>query len=240
MEVLAEGALALGLPLTAGQLGQFEAYYRALAAAKAGLTAVTDYEGVQRRHFLESLALAAALYQVGALERGRGDSLLDLGSGAGFPGLPVKILDPSLRVTLLEATGRKAQFLGRLAQELGLAEVVVLAARAEEAAQRADQREAYDVVTARAVAPLPALVELALPFLRLGGYLAAAKGSRAEAEVRSALRALELCGGRLVGVRGLSVPGAAVSPTLVLIRKEAPTPPQYPRRPGIPAKRPLR
>ncbi|MFQ5880607.1 MAG: 16S rRNA (guanine(527)-N(7))-methyltransferase RsmG [Dehalococcoidia bacterium] len=240
MELLAEGARSLGLALSPAQLEQFEAYYRALAVAKVDLTAVTDYQGVQRRYFLESLALLTALYDAGALGKGRGQRLMDLGAGAGLPGLPVKIADPSLRLVLLEATGKKAEFLRQVVEELGLMDVAVVSARAEVAAHEPDHRQAYDVVAARAVAGLPVLVELALPFLRLGGHLAAPKGSRASQEVQAAARALQACGGQVVTVRRLTVPAAVIPPTLVLVRKVAPTPPQYPRRPGIPAKRPLR
>ena len=238
MKTLAKGAELLKLPLTATQLRQFDIYCQELMAHadRAGLTAVSDAEGIQRRHFLESLALLVALERRGA----RGESVIDIGSGAGFPGLPIKIVRPTCRLTLLESTAKKAEFLGYLVQRLGLEDVLVLAARAEEVAHDPAHREGYDLALARALAPLPVLTELALPFLRLGGWLASPKGSGAPKEVEAAAGALALCGGRLEGLQRLEVPQAKVAPTLVLVRKVAPTPPRFPRRAGIPAKRPLR
>ena len=241
LSILVHGARQLGVELDARQLDLFERYYRLLksASTRISLTSVTGYEAVQQRHFLESLALLAALRQVDLLVPGRRERVLDLGAGAGLPGLPLKIAAPDLRLTLLEATARKAAFLRQAADELALEQVEVLTGRAEEVARQADRREGYDLVVARAVAPLPALLELALPFLRIGGVLAAPKGSGARQEVTRAERALGLLGGELLSVAPLAVPGAQRRPWLVLVRKVAPTPEAYPRRPGIPGKRPL-
>lgn len=238
MELLAKGASTLGIALSKEQLQQFETYYSALSRANVNVTSVRDYEGVQQRHFLESLAVLAALRQRGLIPEDARRSLLDVGSGGGFPGLPMKIAAPELRLTLLEATTRKAAFLSSTIAELRLADAAVICERAETAAHDPSQRESYEVVTARAVAALPALVELTLPFLKIGGYLAAMKGSEAESEVALAGRALELCGGRVVETVALRGRGAPV-PTLVLVEKVASTPDAYPRRPGIPTKRPL-
>ncbi|HKZ50758.1 MAG TPA: 16S rRNA (guanine(527)-N(7))-methyltransferase RsmG, partial [Dehalococcoidia bacterium] len=165
---------------------------------------------------------------------------IDIGSGAGFPGLPMKIVRPALRLTLLESARKRADFLSNLVERLGLTEVAVVAARAETLARDPAHRESYDLALARALAPLPVLVELALPFLRLGGWLASPKGSGAAQEVEEAAGALVLCGGRVEGMERLAVPETPSPPTLVLVRKVAPTPERFPRRPGIPAKRPLR
>jgi 16S rRNA (guanine527-N7)-methyltransferase len=238
MDALVQGAEQLGLPLTDAQLERFQAYRQELIAnvGRAGLTAVTDPEGIERRHFLESLALLAALERRNALGR----RAVDIGSGAGFPGLPIKIVRLDLRLTLVESTKKKAGFLSNLVRHLGLGEVLVVAARAEELAHDPAHREAYDLALARALAPLPVLVELALPFLRTGGWLASPKGENAPREVEAAAKALELCGGRVEGVERLEVPGAEMAPTLVLVRKLQATPDRFPRRAGIPAKRPLR
>jgi 16S rRNA (guanine527-N7)-methyltransferase len=240
IDVLVQTAQALGLPLSDHQVHQFEQYYRQLVAARrrASLTSVSDYEGVQRRHFGESLAIAAALYRAGLLAPSQESSVLDLGAGAGFPSVPIKIVHPALRLTLLEATHKKATFLEHLVAHLGLADVAVIAERAETLAHDPGHREKYDLVLARAVAPLAALAELALPFLRIGGFLAAPKGSRAPQELDNAARAIELCGGRITSAEPL--PSPALSPTLQLVEKSRPTPAAYPRRPGLPAKRPLR
>jgi len=241
LSILVRGARQLGVELDAHQLDLFERYYRLLksASSRISLTAVTGYEGVQQRHFLESLALLPALRQVDMLAPGRQERVLDLGAGAGLPGLPLKIAAPDLGLTLLEATARKAAFLREVVSELALEQVEVLAGRAEEVAKQADRRQAYELVVARAVASLPTLLELALPFLRIGGVLAAPKGSGAPQEVTRSERALGLLGGELLSVVPLTVPGASHRPWLVLVRKVALTPEAYPRRPGIPAKRPL-
>ncbi|MFX1243324.1 MAG: 16S rRNA (guanine(527)-N(7))-methyltransferase RsmG [Promethearchaeota archaeon] len=241
LSLLIHGARQLGVDLGAEQLDLFERYYRLLKAAgpRVRVTSVTGYEAVQQRHFLESLALLPALLEAGLLaDRGR-ERVLDLGAGAGLPGLPLRIAAPGLRLTLLEATGRKAAFLGEVVAELALDQVEVLTGRAEDVARQADRWEAYDLVVARAVAPLPTLLELALPFLRLGGALAAPKGSSVPREVSRSERALDILGGRLLSVAPVDVPGAKHAPRLVLVSKVAPTPDAYPRRSGIPAKRPL-
>jgi len=238
MKTLLRGGKQLRFSFRPGQLDAFRAYLEELEAARPRLrlTALTDPEAVQRRHFLEPLALLLALERLGAL----GADVIDIGSGAGFPGVPIKIVRPELRLTLLEANGKRAAFLERLVQRLGLEHVTVVNRRAEEAAHDSEHREAYDLALARAVAPLPVLVELALPFLRVGGALAAPKGSGARREIAEAASALAACGGAVEYVGALEVPETKTPPTLVVIRKESPTPARFPRRPGIPAKHPLR
>jgi len=240
MQLLARTAEGLGLPLNAQQLQQFEEYYHQLIAAnrRVSLTSITDYQEVQRRHFGESLAVGAALYRAGVLKPGEGARVLDLGAGAGFPGLPMRIVHPALRLTILEATRKKTTFLERLLTRLSLEDVAVITGRAEAVARDPAHREGYDLVLARAVAPLAVLVELALPLLGLDGFLAAPKGSRAPQEMAEAGRALALCGGHIVSADPL--PSPALPLTLVLVEKTALTPAAYPRRPGIPTKRPLR
>jgi len=219
------------------QVEAFRAYIRLIIeeGRRVNLTALRDPEAIERRHFGESLALLDALESLGAFA----SPAIDIGSGAGFPGLPIKIVRPALQLTLLEATGKKARFLELAVRSLGLTGVAVVQGRAEELAHDARHREAYALAMARAVGPLRVLAELALPFLRIGGFLAAPKGSGAPREVREARNALDICGGEVTAVQALDVPGPGPAPTLVLVRKVRGTPPQYPRRPGIPAKRPL-
>lgn len=241
LSTLVRGGRELGIDLDARQRATFERYYRLLEAAgsRSSITAVTGSEAVQQRHFLESLALLPPLREAGLVTPDRPVRTLDLGAGAGLPGLPLKIAAPQLELTLLEATARKADFLRETVRELALDGVQVVVARAEDAARQAGLRESYDLVVARAVAALPTLLELALPFLRVSGILAAPKGSRAPQEVRRSARALGLLGGELLSATTLAVPGAQHPPWLVLVRKTASTPDIYPRRSGIPAKRPL-
>ncbi|KPK21648.1 MAG: hypothetical protein AMJ76_02105 [Dehalococcoidia bacterium SM23_28_1] len=240
MQILARIAEDLGLPLDRHQLQRFEEYYRQLVAAnrRISLTTITDCQEVQRRHFGESLAVAASLYRAGVLKPDQAARVLDLGAGAGFPGIPIRIVHPDLRLTILEATRKKTAFLEHLLARLDLEDVAVITGRAEAVAHEPTHREGYDLVLARAVAPLAVLAELALPFLQMGGFLATPKGSRAPQEMTEAGRALETCGGRIVSAEPL--PSPALPLTLVLVEKMAPTPAAYPRRPGIPTKRPLR
>jgi 16S rRNA (guanine527-N7)-methyltransferase len=223
--------------LSSVQAASFETYYEELISARkrVSLTSLRDRESIERRHFLESLVFLEAVEDAGAL----GSPVIDIGSGAGFPGVPMKIARPELEVTLLEATEKKAAFLRGLMATLRLSGMQVVHGRAEDVARDPGQREAYALAVARAVAPLPTLVELALPFVRVGGYLATPKGSAAAREVREAENALQECGGAVEGVSKLDVPPPGPAPTMVLVRKVAETPERYPRRSGTPSKRPL-
>jgi 16S rRNA (guanine527-N7)-methyltransferase len=238
MEQLLAGARQLlNLELTPNQLRAFQVYHQELADwnTRFNLTAITDHQGVQVRHFLDSLSCLRALGQ-----EAREQSVIDVGSGAGFPGLPLKIVRPALRLTLLEATGKKTKFLRHLVSLLQLKDVDVVHARAEEIGQDPQQRESYDWVLARAVAALPTLVEYLLPLCRLGGRCLAQKGEDAAAEATGAQAAIALLGGRLNRLLPVELPGLAETRHLVLIDKIARTPAKYPRRPGKPAKSPLR
>ena len=237
LPILADGARELGIDLSQEQLERFQRYYEVLTdwGERVSLTAVHDEEGVQRRHFLESAALIPVLKQEGlSLDD---HALIDVGSGAGIPGIPLKILEPTLRVTVVEAKQRKAEFLYALLEELDLNDVTVISRRAEEAARHPHHREQYDFAVAKALAPLRTLLELTLPFLRMGGVVIAPKGKEAERETKEARIALELLKGshRLIEPLPLSDPPQQV----VLVDKDLPTPHRSTRRPGVPAKRPL-
>lgn len=247
MDLLVRHAKEMGIPLSARQVEAFRAYRRELLEwnRKFNLTAITQEEQVEIRHFLDSLTCLAAMREVcgaSARERRAGESLrlLDVGSGAGFPGLPLKIACPHWRVTLLEATGKKVRFLEHLRDVLGLGDLKILHGRAEDWARDPAHREQYDWVVARAVAEMPALAELTLPFARLGGKVIAMKGETAEAEVARSDRAFTILGGELVKIVKIALPGLAEERRLIVVRKTACTPDAYPRRPGIPTKRPLK
>ena len=236
MKELSEGARALGIALSDDQLRMFQAYYEMLVAwnARTNLTTIIDRRDVQTKHFLDSLACLAALEGDTANLR-----LVDVGSGAGFPGLPLRIACPALRLTLVEAAGKKTAFLEAVTRQLGLSSVTVVRARAEEVGHDPAHRETYDLAVVRAVAAMPVLAELALPFVRLGGWLVAQKGDDPAAEVEAAQSAMRTLGGRLHHVLGVTVPGLDAARHLVVVEKVAPTPARYPRRPGMPDKRPL-
>jgi len=223
--------------LSAVQQEQFEIYLQRLLEdrRRANLTALRDRQSIERRHFGESAALLDALERAGVVE----SPVIDVGTGAGIPGLPFKIARPDLDVTLVESSAKKAQFLEETVRELRLSGVTVCHARAEDLARGAEHRGVYGLALARAVAPLRILVELALPFLYVGGHLATPKGSGAEREMREAANALAVCGGTVELVERLEVPVPGPAPTLVLVRKTAESPDRYPRRPGMPRKRPL-
>lgn len=227
----------LRIRLTARQIASFGTYLDLLLAenTRAGLTSLRDRESIQQRHFVESLALLRVLEDARAFA----SPAIDVGTGAGFPGVPIKIARPETRLTLLEATGRKAAFLDRLVARLGLEGVTVVNGRAETLAHKPEHRESYKLALARAVAPLRTLVELTLPFLEIGGVLATPKGSGARREVAEATKALKACGGEMELLQPLDLPAPGPVPTLVLVRKVASAPENYPRRPGMPSKRPL-
>jgi 16S rRNA (guanine527-N7)-methyltransferase len=239
--VLNRGADELGLELNVRQLDLFEGYADLLIAAgrRAGVTAIATKERVEQRHFVESLAVAKALLEASVLSRTAESQVLDVGTGGGFPGLPIKILLPRLRLTLLDARERTAAFLEELMRSLRIDGVEIVTARAEDAGRDPAYRERFDVVLARAVAPLPVLLELTLPFLRLSGHLATPKGSSVDREMEASAGALNVLGGEIVSSETLKVPGSFHNQRLVLVRKVAPTPARYPRRAGIPKKRPL-
>jgi 16S rRNA (guanine527-N7)-methyltransferase len=250
MEILQAGAQHLGLSLTARHLALFETYYRELSAwnERMNLTAITAYEEVQRRHFVDSLTCLLAISHDGQSEvpntvplqvRTRPLWLLDVGSGAGFPGLPLKIMLPEAKVTLVEATQKKVRFLEHMVQLLGLKDVEVLNARAEDAGRLEQHRERYDVVVARAVAHLAVLAEYCLPLCRVGGRMIAPKGEDARQEAEESAQALMTLGGELVAIKPVVLPDFPEERYLIVVGKRARTPNAYPRRAGVPSKNPL-
>jgi 16S rRNA (guanine527-N7)-methyltransferase len=244
------GARELGLRLSAEHLATFQRYYEELVEwnQRFNLTTVTGYDEVQLRHFLDSLSCLLALpgwsqevtgCQLPIVRRPQPWQCIDVGAGAGFPGLPLRIVCPELRLTLLEATRKKAEFLLHVVDDLGLQGVEVVWDRAETIGQNPHYRERYDIVLARAVAELPVLSEYCLPFCRIGGRFVAQKGLEAEREIDGATAAIERLGGAVREVREVALLGQRERRVLVVVDKVAPTPPEFPRRPGIPAKRPI-
>ncbi len=237
MDVLAGRVAELGLDLSVNQLDQFQSYYRELTAwnERVNLTAITEYQEVQVKHFLDSLATLLAL----PAGLAPGTKLIDVGAGAGFPGVPLKLAFPGVHLSLVESTAKKARFLEFLPDVLNLTGVRVLAGRAEQLAHQSELREGFDLVVSRGVAGLPTLLEYSLPFCRLGGRVALLRRGDMDREAAGASRALEELGGRVKDVHPVKVTGLDDGRVVLLLEKVRATPDKYPRRPGMPAKRPL-
>lgn len=239
MKMLVSGAARLGLGLSQEQLEQFETFYRELTAwnRHLNLTAITDYQEVQTRHFLDSLTIVLAWPEKPVAP---GYRVIDIGSGAGLPGIPLKIAFPAIKLVLLEASRKKALFLEHLKNKLGLNDTEIAVGRAEAVAHDTCYRERFDLALSRAVASLPTLAELTLPFCRVGGLLIAQKKGNIKEEVSAAAPAITWLGGHLQEVKDLKLEELPDRRYLVVIAKVSPTPATYPRRPGLPAKRPLK
>jgi len=238
MEKLKAGAEKLGLKLNPGQLEQFYVYYKELVDwnQRVNLTRITGYEEVQVKHFLDSLTVSLVWPPT---KDSTDFGVIDVGTGAGMPGIPLKILFPDIKLVLLEATSKKAAFLYHLSDKLGLDNVEIVVGRAEDVAHQLKYRENSEVVLARGVAPLVTLVELALPFCLVGGSFIAQKKGATGPEISQARYAISLLGGKLRQVKRVVLEEFTDERQLVIIDKVSKTPELYPRRPGIPSKRPL-
>lgn len=226
----------LGIKLTPPQLHMFRTYSEELQAwnEKVNLTAITEPEAIEVRHFADSLTTLLVM-------RPRTPRLrvIDVGTGAGFPGIPIKIVCPAIELTLVEATGKKVDFLRHIVETLKLGQVTLVNERVETIGQMPEHREQYDWVLARAVASMNTLMEYLLPLAKVGGHALAMKGESAPQETSEAQEAIRLLGGRLVQLTPVELPTVAETRYLVDVEKIAQTPPKYPRRPGVPTKRPL-
>lgn len=234
-EILAARAAEAGIPLTAEQIGQFSVYHEMLLDwnTRMNLTALTTPEDVAVKHIIDSLtAYDAALFD-GAR------TLIDVGTGAGLPGIPLAVYAPHLTVTLLDSLNKRVRFLTEVTAAMGLPNVRCIHARAEEAARTAEHRAAYDIVVSRAVARLPVLLEYTLPFVRVGGTLLALKGRAYAEEQKEARRAAEVLGGGRITARPVHLPGLDDVRAILTVTKERQTPAIYPRGGGAPARRPL-
>jgi 16S rRNA (guanine527-N7)-methyltransferase len=238
METLVEGARELRLPLTEHQLQQFQTYYEQLVEwnRRVNLTGITDYEEVQVKHFVDSLSVVLAIE--GANWADGNFALLDIGTGAGMPGIPLKLVYPRAKLVLLDSIAKKTAFLRHIVVELGLDGVEILTQRAEELGHLPDYRERFDLVVCRAVSQLDTVAELTLPFCRIGGLAVIPKKDGIEGELTQANAAIGILGAKISTVREVTIKGLEQH-LLVVLEKTSMTPPAYPRRPGIPTKRPL-
>lgn len=237
MQELIKGAAQLGIELTPLQAAQFQTYFEELADwnTRVNLTAITACEEVQLKHFLDSLTVALGLPQ----PLPAGYRIIDVGSGGGFPGLPLKIAFPQIELVMLEATGKKAEFLRHMIDKLALGGASVLCARSEEAAQQPEYREKFDAAVTRGLAEMAVLAELTLPFCKPGGRLVAQKKGDLTAELAAGAKSIRVLGGKPAEVLPITLPQFCDNRCLVLVPKELPTPPQFPRRNGVPSRRPL-
>ncbi len=224
---------SLGVPYGPAFSNAFLLYASLLVAwnENVNLTGITDDEGIAVRHFVDSLSIAPLVPE--------GATLIDVGTGAGFPGIPIAIARPDTRVTLLDSLDKRVKFLDAVTETLALKNVVAQHGRAEDFGVLPAWRDTYDVAVARAVAGLPVLLEYCLPFVKPGGLFLAMKGPGAREEAAQAAHALEALCGRIVDIRTFILPGTDMERNVVVVQKTGRTPKGYPRKSGKPGKQPL-
>ena len=235
-KILQKGAESFGIQLTVQQKDQFFEYYRLLVQWNEfmNLTAITEMEEVMEKHFVDSLALSKAA-EVGKIE-----TLIDVGTGAGFPGIPLKIAYPHLRVVLLDSLNKRVKFLSTVIETLGLTNIQAVHGRAEDAARQKDYREQFDAAVSRAVANMASLSEYCLPFIKVGGVFVPYKSGNIEEELKDAGKAVKTLGGTIRRVEKFQLPDTDIERSLVLIKKTERTDKRYPRKAGLPSKEPIR
>lgn len=236
-EIFAEELANYGFKLSSKQKEQFATYYNKLIEfnKKVNLTRITDKNEVYLKHFFDSIT---PLLEFSDLFKGE-KSLCDVGAGAGFPSLPIKILCPDLSITIVDSLGKRLRFLDELVSDLSLDKVTLVHSRAEDAGQNKNLREKFDLVTGRAVARMSVLSEYCLPLAKVDGYLVALKGPKAQDELAEAKNAIEVLGGSVKEVKELTLPDTDDERTLIVVKKVKATPKKYPRQAGTPNRKPL-
>ncbi len=235
MERLQSKAEQLGIRLSEKQLEQFQCYYERLIEKNKvmNLTAITEYEEVVDKHFVDSILLGS-VKELSGKKR-----VIDVGTGAGFPGIPLKIVYPELEITLLDSLNKRVKFLNEVIEELGLTGIQAVHSRAEDLAQDAAHRQQYDICVSRAVANLATLSEYCIPFVKQGGYFISYKSTQIEEELKQAKKAVQVLGGTLEQVETVQIPGTTIERQFVMIRKTGTTPKKFPRKAGTASKTPI-
>ncbi len=234
--LLEQGCQDIGIMLTNEQKNQFLEYYEILVKWNKvmNLTAITEYSEVLIKHFVDSLSIA------GTIDMNKVYSVIDVGTGAGFPGIPLKIAFPHLQITLLDSLKKRVGFLSEVIEQLHLNQIRAIHGRAEEYARQKEHRENYDLCVSRAVANLSTLSEYCLPYVKLNGMFVPYKSGKIQDELQEAARALRLLGGRVENVYKFNLADTNMSRSLVVVKKEKETPKKYPRKAGLPSKEPLK
>lgn len=235
ISTLQQAGKEAGFDFTEQQIRLFQQYFELLIEGneKMNLTSITEPQEVAIKHFIDSLTC------LNALQLPTGSQVLDVGTGAGFPGIPLKIYREDLKITLMDSLQKRVNFLKDTIEKLGLREIKAVHDRAEDFAQRTEYREKFDLVVSRAVARLNVLAEYCLPCVKLGGYFISQKGPHIEEEVNETAKALAVLGGKLETIKKLNLPISQDGRSMVVIKKEKATPKQYPRKAGLPAKKPI-
>lgn len=234
-QILEQKLGELGIKQDQNQLERFHKFYQLLIEWNKvmNLTGITEYEDVVEKHFVDSLSIIKAIDLSGI------HTVIDVGTGAGFPGIPLKIAFPHLRVVLLDSLNKRIKFLDEVISQLGLTEVRTIHGRAEEYARKEEYREQFDLCVSRAVANLSTLSEYCLPYIQVGGIFVPYKSGEIDDEVEQSKKAVRILGGNIKEVMKFELPGTDIHRSFVLIHKEQHTQKKYPRKAGIPAKEPL-
>lgn len=235
LTILQDGLSELGISLDETQIDQFVQYYELLIEWNSfmNLTAIVDWKDVCIKHFIDSLSLCRALDCTGQL------SVIDIGTGAGFPGIPLKIAFPQLKITLLDSLGKRIKFLHEVTERLGLETIEAVHGRAEDFAKPGMLREQFDLCVSRAVAHLSTLSEYCLPYVRVDGFFVSYKSEKVSDEMQEAQRAITMLGGTIYAQKELILPNSDIYRNLFMIKKNCSTPKKYPRKAGLPSKEPL-